>query len=73
MQRIDLQEKMHLCKVFSNSEKITTRKKATLSSNPVSLGHRYSTLGSEKKFAHTSHYHLACQCNDKLAKFGLHQ
>ena len=38
MQRIDLQEKMHLCKVFSSSEKITTRKNSFFG-NPVSLGH----------------------------------
>ena len=70
MQRIDLQEKnAFMQSIFKLRENYNMKN----FSNPVSLGDRYSTLGSEKKFAHTSHYHLACQCNDKLAKFGLHQ
>ena len=50
MQRIDLQEKKCIyAKYFQTQRKLQQEKKATLSSNPVSLGHRYSTLGSEKK------------------------
>ena len=47
MQRIDLQEKMHLCKVFSSSEKITTRRKNSFFGNPVSLGH--SRVGTARQ------------------------
>ena len=54
MQRIDLQEKKCIyAKYFQTQRKLQQEKKATLSSNPVSLGHRYSTLGSEKKNSRT--------------------
>ena len=46
MQRIDLQEKnAFMQSIFKLRENYNKKN----FSNPVSLGHRYSTLGSEKK------------------------